>query len=227
MSILAIDTATEILSVGLETDGGSHFETSIAAGLRHSEYLLPVVDALLGIAHAEAHLSLICCMRGPGSFTGLRIGMATAKGLAAGSRCPLVAVPTLDVLAEGYDYLPGVVVPVIDARKRRVYTAIFEHGRKTSDDLDLTPTDLADRLDPESPVLFTGPGAHLLAGEAESKPRWRIDPHRSASRARALLELGKRQFEERGGDPDDVGPVYLRESEAVLGRRKSERAKNG
>lgn len=220
MNIVAVDSATDLLSVGLRCSGG-YFETLIAAGLRHSEYLLPAIDGLVGLAGTERRFDLVVCMRGPGSFTGLRIGMATAKGLAEGSRCPVVAVPTIDVLANGLEYFPGIVVPVIDARKRRVYAAMFESGRRISDDLDLTPAALVARLPTGSSVLFTGPGAHLLAFAIESHGDWRIDPRAASSHASSLLSLGERRYREQGGDPIDLGPVYLRDSEAEIGRKSS------
>lgn len=219
MNILALDTSTEILSVGLRTDSG-YFETSISAGLRHSEYLLPAVDHLVTIASSEKRVDLVVCMRGPGSFTGLRIGMASAKGLAAGSGCPLVAVPTLDVLADGYEFFDGTVVPVIDARKQRVYAALFRGGKRASEDLDIAPRDLLDRPSGDAPVLLTGPGASLLAEIVPSGLRFRFDPKASSSRAASLLKLGEKLFNNEGALPPDGGPVYLRESEARLGRKR-------
>lgn len=216
MNILAIDTSTTVLSVGLRTDSG-YFETSIAAGLRHSEFLLPAVDHLVAIAACPRRFDLVVCMRGPGSFTGLRIGMATAKGLAAGSGCPVVAVPTLDVLADGYDFFHGTVVPVIDARKQHVYAALFRDGKRVSEDLDIAPHDLLGRAD--GAVLLTGPGASLLLDVVSSGSRFRIDPKASSSRAASLLALGEKLFRASGTLPEDGGPVYLRESEARLGRK--------
>ena len=216
MSILSIDTATEVLSVGMETSGG-FFETSVLAGFRHSEYLLPTVESLAKLTRSEEKLELVVCMRGPGSFTGLRIGMATAKGLAAGSNCEIVAVPTLDALAWGSEYFPGHVVPVIDARKQRVYAALYLSGAKRTEDLDVAPSELEGLLPADAPVLFTGPGAALLSETADRHPGWTIDPRATASRAYALLLLGKQRLSEAGPDPKDLGPVYLRKSEAQLG----------
>jgi tRNA threonylcarbamoyladenosine biosynthesis protein TsaB len=216
VSTVAIDTATEILSVGWES-GGRYFETSISAGLRHSEYLLPALDGLTALAGSREPIELVVCMRGPGSFTGLRIGMATAKGLASGNHCPLVAVPTLDVLADGFDYFPGIVVPVIDARKQRVYAALYSSGTKKSGYLDITPGKLATSLPGDSPVLFTGPGSRIFTDLVASRSRWNIDPKSAASRARSLLSLGKSRLAKLGPDSADLGPVYLRRSEAEIG----------
>jgi tRNA threonylcarbamoyladenosine biosynthesis protein TsaB len=213
--IAAFDTASEVLSIALDDDGRRYLLT-IDIGLRHSESLLPALDSLFGLAGGAHHLDLVVCMKGPGSFTGLRIGMATAKGLASGFDCPLVAVPTLDALAFGRAFFPGTVVPVLDAKKGRVYSAIYASGRKESDDMDITPAELVERLGVRAPVLFTGGGAALLTPFLDRMEGWRIDSARQNA-SEALIELGKGRFAECGGDPDDSGPVYLRPSEAQSG----------
>ncbi|HUZ16776.1 MAG TPA: tRNA (adenosine(37)-N6)-threonylcarbamoyltransferase complex dimerization subunit type 1 TsaB [Spirochaetia bacterium] len=215
MRIAAFDTASDLLSIALDDDG-KRYVLSINIGLRHSESLLPALDSLFSLAGGTHHLDLVVCMKGPGSFTGLRIGMATAKGLASGFDCPLVVVPTLDALAFGRAFFPGAVVPVLDAKKGRVYAAIYASGRKESDDLDIAPADLVGLLAKRTPVLFTGSGADLLKPHLERREDWGIDDVRPNA-AEALIELGRKRFAEYGGEPDDGGPVYLRPSEARLG----------
>lgn len=166
-SILAVDTATDILSVTLWIRSGEHagrWTETCDAGLRHTERLMMIVDRLVsGTGITPRDLSLVACMRGPGSFTGLRIGMATAKGLAAAIRragCPLpvVSVPTLECIATALaagsaqptaNAQPtAIALPVIDGRKRRYYGACFrvDSGGVTrlTDDLDLAAPDLID-----------------------------------------------------------------------------------
>lgn len=149
MNHLAIDTATEILSVALRVDSGhnSHrYVTMRDAGLRHTRNLMPIVEGLLIAADIRPeHLALISCMRGPGSFTGLRIGMATAKGLAVAldpDRPPLVSVSTLDVMVSAVTAPGCLVVPVIDGKKGRFYGAGYRDGERLTADLDLRPADL-------------------------------------------------------------------------------------
>ena len=156
MNILAFDTSTEIFSICLATDKSS-FEFSCSQGYKHSETLVTEVDSLLKRGKISAsELDLIICPRGPGSFTGLRIGISTAKGISLGSDTPMVTVPTLDMMAYGLDYFDGVVLPVIDARKKRFYTALFTRGEKISDNLDLTPENISTKLIDYRRILLTG-----------------------------------------------------------------------
>lgn len=216
MKTAAIDTATELLNIALEVDE-RRYCVSLDIGLRHSESLIPALDGLLRLAGTDRSLDLLVCMRGPGSFTGLRIGMATVKGLASALGCPFVAVATLDVLASGMEFSPGAVVPVLDAKKGRVFAAVYSGGKKESGDLDIPPEALVRLLSTRESVLFTGSGAPLLADHLASHPGWRIDRRRSVGAALALLDLGKERLAASGGEPEDLGPLYLRPSEAEPG----------
>lgn len=216
MNAAAIDTATELLNVALDIDD-RRYSVSLDVGLRHSESLMPALDALLRLAGSERRLDLLVCMRGPGSFTGLRIGMATVKGLASALGCPYVAVPTLDVLASKLEFFPGAVVPVLDAKKGRVFAALFAGGRKESEDLDIAPHALLGLLSKRERVLFTGTGAPLLSELLAQHPGWHIDRRRPVDAATALLDLGKERFRRSGGEAEDLGPLYLRPSEAEPG----------
>ncbi len=157
MNHLALDTVTEILSVSLRvtTPGGSRCLTAVREmGLRHAHLVMPIVDRLLSeAAVAPGDLDLVSCMRGPGSFTGLRIGMATVKGLASAvmalrglEQAPVVSVSTLDVMAGALAPLDAWVVPVIDGRKGRFYTAVYFRGERLTGDLDLTPAEILARV---------------------------------------------------------------------------------
>lgn len=107
MNILSIDTAAEILYVGVKTDK-AFLENIRAMGLKHAETLIPLIRSMLKeIELSPGDLDLVVCSQGPGSFTGLRIGLATAKGISEGAGCPLVSIPTLDALAEPYRFLGG------------------------------------------------------------------------------------------------------------------------
>lgn len=128
MLSIAFDTAVDRLSVAVEVDGEPprRVEYSADLGLKHAETLLPVLERLLDDVGATARdLEMVACMQGPGSFTGLRIGYATAKGLCAASGAAFVTVPTLEAMASCYAHYPGLIVCALDARKRRTYAAIF------------------------------------------------------------------------------------------------------
>ena len=147
MNVLAIDASTDILSVALMKDSG-WAEASLDLGLRHAERIMELADSCLARSLTlRSELGLVACARGPGSFTGLRIGMAASKGIAAGLAIPWISVPTLDALAWGYDCFDGAVAPIIDGRKGRIYSAVYLHGRKATDWLDIPLDKLAALLD--------------------------------------------------------------------------------
>ncbi|HUX51778.1 MAG TPA: tRNA (adenosine(37)-N6)-threonylcarbamoyltransferase complex dimerization subunit type 1 TsaB [Spirochaetia bacterium] len=221
MYIVALDTSTEVLSLAIRDDDRT-FLFARAGDLRHAETLMP---SILQLAHLAGRQmlspDLVVCTRGPGSFTGLRIGMATAKGIAAGSGCPVVSVPTLDAFAWGHADFDGAVVPAIDARKGRFYTAVFSSGARLSDDLDVEPRSIARRLEGTKRILVTGTDAaalgNALAPYLDDDQVLHIDARSQAGCAASLLELGTAQWNASGPDADGQGPTYIRESDAELG----------
>lgn len=248
MNHLAIDSATEILSVALRADtarGAARYVSVRDAGLRHTHRLMPLVDQLLqeaGLGLPE--IDLVSCTRGPGSFTGLRIGMATAKGLAtaiAGARelaqPPLLSVPTLDVMARRVPPLAALVVPVIDGKKGRFYGAAYLRGARLTDDLDLTADELLEHAVTAvasatglpalgasvDGVLVTGPHAAGFVAQTSvsgsDTPTLVVDPGARAGWAATLLDLAEERLPESGYDSADQGPEYVRGSDAELSRR--------
>lgn len=220
MNVLVFDTATETLVVAAAA-GDSWAAHYAHCGLQHAAQLAPCiarVTAQLGLKAAE--VALIGVGIGPGSFTGVRIGLATAKGMAAAGSAKLVGISGLDALAYSRRRAPGLVVPLIDARKRRFYAACYREGRRVGPYLDQRPAELAAALQaaaaPDEAVLLTGPAAAQFAaglgGALES--RWLVDAELPAPAPRSLLELTLR------GTPTpaaEVTPLYLRQSEAELG----------
>ncbi len=221
MNILAFDTAGDLLSAGLRTDEG-YFEENRLSGLKHSENLLPSIKRLIEFAGIKLdQLDLIICTRGPGSFTGLRIGMATAKGLSTGTGAPVVSVNSLDAYAYGYNFFSGSVVPVIDARKNRFYTAVYSDGKRVSDYMDISSDDLRNELSDSKRVLFTGPGSSLLEerflSNTDKAPVFdSFFSFFNSGLASVIVELGIRQYNESGPDSNDTGPFYIRKSDAEL-----------
>lgn len=226
MNILCIDTSGEVLSLGLK-NGEAFLENIRDYGLRHAETLAPLIQSLMGEMNLSPKaLDLVVCTRGPGSFTGLRIGLATAKGISEGVGCPLVSIPTLDALAEPWRSLKGVVIPVVNARKQRFYARLFRGGRALTEAMDITPGDLADLIPPGDEVFIAGPGGEDLKGRwIEALPREGIifldAPGAAASRG--LLRLGRKRLEEVGPDTPEIGPIYLRPSEAEIKKTKGAR----
>jgi len=225
MRALAFDTATDVLSVALQSDDGIRcFE--LDSKQRQSERLMELAHAACASARMDpSKLELIACMGGPGSFTGLRIGMAAAKGIACALGIPLIAVPTLDCLAEPHKTWPGKIMPVIDAKKAHFFTALYKNGTRYSEYLDASLDDIAPLFAGPESVLITGPDAESayekLLPVLGSTPLI-LDAAYRRAHGRELLEIALHRFENEGrGDPDSLGPVYLRKSEAELTREMS------
>jgi len=219
MNVLAIDTATEQFSVALAA-GEDTWLFEADAGLRHSEMVMDIVDMLMGKAGLKPEeLSGVVCMGGPGSFTGLRIGFAIAKGLALSLGIPFAAIPTLDCMAQPFATWPGTVVPAIDAKKGAFFCAFYQGGIRIAPDMDTSPEEIAQALavlaSSSSPgqILLTGPGAQLLGAKLNIHPgkglRW--------GNAQTLLHIARETNCLAQGTSDfSNGPVYIRKSDAEL-----------
>ena len=161
--ILAIETATPHGSVALVSGSLVRAEAALAPGRQASGTVLSAVDELLRkTGSAPGDVGHVAVSAGPGSFTGLRVGMAAAKGFCFWWRIPIVPVPTLHALASRFRTVGMTVCPVLDARKKEVYAALFrwEGGAcmRLSPDMAVAPAELPGML-PDGPVLFCGDGA--------------------------------------------------------------------
>ncbi|RKY01883.1 tRNA (adenosine(37)-N6)-threonylcarbamoyltransferase complex dimerization subunit type 1 TsaB, partial [Candidatus Poribacteria bacterium] len=126
MRVLGIDTSTTTGSIGLIDGDKVVAEHVLDVMETHSSRLMPAIDQMLKKAGLSIwDVDLIAVSKGPGSFTGLRVGVATAKGLAYALRKPIVGVPSLDVLAFGVKFFDGLICPLLDARRGEVYGAIY------------------------------------------------------------------------------------------------------
>jgi tRNA threonylcarbamoyladenosine biosynthesis protein TsaB len=229
MNILALDTSDSVISAALSFGGGTgHIE--VDSGARHSELLMEIIDGLFKTASMKPEdLELVACMKGPGSFTGLRIGFATAKGLSLALGIPLAAVPTLDCMAHNLSAWPGIVLAVMDAKKDCFFAAFYRSGKLLSGYLDASPAMIlgelkALSLSPGEPLAITGPGAPLLLEKLEnleefkktrSSPLFFRDAAFRRGRSLELLEI-TRQYNIIRDDDLYSGPLYLRKSDAEL-----------
>ena len=126
MKILALDSTAVAASVALCEDGELLGEYTVRNGNTHSQTLLPMVESLLSFFEMSADdIDLFAASSGPGSFTGVRIGAATVKGLAFGTQKPCLGVSTLEALAYNLIGQNGLICPVMNARRKQVYTALF------------------------------------------------------------------------------------------------------
>lgn len=127
MKILAIDSSGLVASVALYEEGQLLGEYTLNTKLTHSETLLPMIENLMKISGTEKNaIDAICVAEGPGSFTGLRIGVATAKGLGLALGKPVIGVPTVEAMAYNYYDSEALVVPMMDARRNQVYGGAFQ-----------------------------------------------------------------------------------------------------
>jgi tRNA threonylcarbamoyladenosine biosynthesis protein TsaB len=206
----------------LDTENGV-FCVEIDAGTRHSELLMECIDGLYKTAGLNPReLDLVACMKGPGSFTGLRIGYATAKGLCMALGIRLVAVPTLDCLAHAQSIWPGIVIPVIDAKKGCFFSSLYRGGIRLTDYMDAPPEIIAKeaarlKLFPEEPLVLTGSGAGILLPQLRNylSENCSIDRNSGRGRAMELLNIVKCDIINTG-DELGSGPMYIRKSDAEL-----------
>lgn len=223
MNILAVDTSTQTMNIALI---GEKFKTSVRyeGKLEHSENLVPRILELLKNHNLKLKdLDLLVCTGGPGSFTGLRIAMSALKGVSLGTETPLVTVETNRVLSSQVSYFDGLVIPVIDAKKRRFYSAIFKDGKRLTKDMDCNEEEIIEILTGETRVLLTGPDAKkfydkLIAADISKKlPDLKIFVDEGIHDfGLALAILGLKQFEENGPSELGIGPTYIRKSDAEV-----------
>ena len=220
MTLMVLDTATETLVVAAAR-GDSWAAHYVQCGLQHASQLAPHIARVTAeIGAAAGEVALIGVGIGPGSFTGVRIGLATAKGMAAAGSAKLVGICGLDALAYTRRHVTGLVVPLIDARKRRFYAACYRQGRRVGPYLDQRPAELAATVQAAAAlheaVLLTGPAAAQFATQLGGaiEPHWMVDRELPAAAPRSLLEL---TIHGAPAAAADVTPLYLRRSEADLG----------
>ena len=168
MNILAIETSTKRLCVGAMSDKGKIVEYNLDSKIRHTELLLPTIKrALKRLKLSLSEVDYFAVGLGPGSFTGLRIGLATIKGFAKAKGAPIIGLATLDILAS--NALPSrskIIAPLIDAKRNLLFTALYEVGvndklRRRSPYLLINIEELLSRLRPHKLVTFLGDGLFL------------------------------------------------------------------
>jgi tRNA threonylcarbamoyladenosine biosynthesis protein TsaB len=222
MRVLALETSTLAGSVALCEDGRVVGLSLLDVALTHSERLVAMIHRLIDDCRWRVgHVEGLAVSIGPGSFTGLRVGAATAKGLALALGVPIAPVPTLDVLAWNVPFAGAPVCPILDARKREVYLAHYRWDgagvARVSEYMALSPEAAAERVPPGAIVLGDGVAAcrpHLVA----SHRAWvEAPPAQSVPSAAVLGQIGSAMLAAGAGvDGDAIQPIYLRPSEAEL-----------
>lgn len=230
MLTLAIECATKSVGLALLDEGDVRAELYLGPGRHHAEVLLPALDGLFAMAGLTPEcVDLLACTVGPGSFTGLRIGVSTVKGLALATGKPVTGVSTLEALAMNALPSPHLICPMLDARKNQVYAGLYRMGpddlpvAERPDSLTNAP-DLLQELGGRE-VVFLGDGALRHEKLIRETPNGRAIMCGSAQQrlmASAVGLIGLRQFR-RGAivDIPTFAPRYLRlsEAETTCGKR--------
>ena len=221
--ILAFETSAKAAGVALLEGGKLLGESFQNTGLTHSQTLMSMAEDLLtNCGKTASHVTAVAVAAGPGSFTGVRIGVAAAKGFAWGGELSCYGVSTLEAMARTLGVYQGYVVPAMDARRNQVYTAIF-HAQKgvlsrVEEDMAISLAELGEKIkNITEPVFLVGDGAVLCYNTLlEEVPGLVLPPeHRMHQRAAGVALAAQAMID--AGDPGngaELTPNYLRLSQA-------------
>lgn len=224
MKILALETSAKAVSAAVSEDGKILASGYQDTGLTHSRTLMPIVEAMLKNAElAATDLDAIAVAVGPGSFTGIRIGVAAAKGLAFAADKPVIGVSTLAAMARNMAFADGLVICAMDARRHQVYNALFEakEGRLTrlTEDRTISLEDLAAELQASPlPKYIVGDGAVLCFQYlTEAGIPCRLAPPHLLMQNAMSVALAAEEESQAGHllSAQELLPVYLRPPQAV------------
>jgi tRNA threonylcarbamoyladenosine biosynthesis protein TsaB len=228
MRVLGIDTSTSCGSIGLIENEQMLCEYSLEGKASHSERVLKTIDRVLedsGVSLGD--IDGLVISTGPGSFTGLRIGVSAVKGLAFATGKPVAGVSTLDALAQNVRYSPYFICPLLDARKGEVYSALYRNTEKDGliklvPEMAIKPVDLLERVEGET--LFLGNGTYPYGDLIRRKLRRMAHiaaPPFNFIHGTVVAQLGWEKLEK--GDCLDLEkftPQYFRKPEAELTRNE-------
>jgi tRNA threonylcarbamoyladenosine biosynthesis protein TsaB len=223
MKILSVDTSTTSCSVAVVDNGSLLAEITNDREQTHSKHLMDMIHRVFGFSGLDlSDLDGFAVTKGPGTFTGLRIGISSVKGLAVASGKPLVGVSSLDALAMQAANYPNLICPLLDARRGEVYFSRyrFEDGylQRVAEEQVFSPEKAVDKLN--EPCIFLGNGA-VLYRETLLRKLGRFaafaPPFQNTIRASTVAYLSLKRF--KHADTDDVGtfvPYYIRKPDATL-----------
>lgn len=235
MKILGLDSSGIVASVAIVEDDVLIAEYTVNYKKTHSQTLLPMLDEIAKMTELDLNsIDAIAVAAGPGSFTGLRIGSATAKGLGLALKKPLIAIPTVEGLAYNLYDISGLICPIMDARRKQVYTGIYrftDHQLKVVEDQMAVPMEtVIEKLNQYGEaVTFLGDGVpvfHELIAEKMTVPYSFAPAHVNKQRAAAVAALGEIYY--RQGKTETAMehvPDYLRVSQAERERAEREAVK--
>ena len=233
MLILAFETSAKAGSVALLQEGKLLGESYQNTGLTHSQTLLAMAEHLIqSCGFTPKDVQAVAVAAGPGSFTGVRIGVAAAKGFAWGLELPCCGVSTLEAMAENMGIYEGTVIPVMDARRAQVYNAVFAASggslSRIAPDRAISLEELGRELSKaEGPVYLVGDGSSLTYNTLKEQiPNLILPPeHRMHQRAAGVAIVAEKML--KAGESCDakaLTPNYLRLSQAERERLEKETA---
>ena len=222
MIVLSIDSSSKVATVALLNDDTLLGEYVINDKREHSVLLMPMIENLLKDCELTINdIDGFVVSKGPGSFTGLRIGMATIKGLSFGANKPYISLSSLDGLAYSLSYFNGIICPIMDALRENVYTALYKNeDGEFKNIMEPTPMELPDLLEmlkeKNEEVIFTGDG--LLKHKEYIKVNFPnakfASNHVSLTRASSIGELGLNLLKQGIKDDPNSALVYLKKPQA-------------
>lgn len=224
MKVLAFDSSGLVASVALVAERELIAEYTVNYKKTHSQTLMPMLDEIKKMANIDfKEIDGIAIAEGPGSFTGLRIGAATAKGLGMVLNKPIIPVPTVDGIAYNLYKAKGIICPLMDARRNQVYTGLYkwenDELKVVSKQKVIEIEEIAKEINViYEEVIFLGDGVQVFEDKLKDLihvPYSFAPPHLSKQRAGAVGALGI-QYLKAGiaVDADDFAPIYLRKSQA-------------
>lgn len=222
MKILSIDSSSKVATAAIVNEDGLIAEYTLNNKAEHSILIMEMIDNLLKSSNLTINdIDGFAVSKGPGSFTGLRIGMATIKGLSLGSNKPYISISTLDALAYSLLNFDGIICPIMDALRDSVYTGLYKNNNGVLETL-LEPSalDLEELVtllkDKNEKVIFTGDGLlkHKEYLKNNLEKAYFPPNHLSVIRASSLAELGLIKLTKGISDDPNSSPFYLKKPQA-------------
>jgi tRNA threonylcarbamoyladenosine biosynthesis protein TsaB len=224
MNLLAVDTSTPTGGVAVVQNDRVVAAIQVTSKKTHARRVMSAIDtalhmALMDVGQLDGYVVTV----GPGSFTGLRIGISAVKGLGFATNKPAAGVSTLEVLAYPFAWFPHLVCPMLDARKEQVYSALYQWGgngpsEKIAPECVVDPAGWLDTIDGQ--CLFVGDGAMLYRRLIEDKLGGRAmfaPPCLNTLQVAVVAEIGLKEFEKGNGvDVAHLAPRYIRSSDAEI-----------
>lgn len=231
--ILAIDSSSLVASVALVDEAAVVAEYKINLKKTHSQTLLPMIDEIFKMTGVDKKdIKAVAVTKGPGSFTGLRIGAATAKGLALALGIDIIAIPTIDAMAYNYNHCNKLICPIMDARRNQVYTGIY---RCTDVQIETVMPQCAMSVeelivkinDLNEEVVLIGDGVPVFFNEIDKNTKvkcYAARQHLSRQRAGTIGVLACEKYNKgQTEDADTFAPEYLRMSQAERERMENDK----